>query len=232
MHVPRTHLQLEKALRDQYGLLVKLGDIFDQGHTEMALPLSTSLRILLHDTQRSTSLLQQLGVKDTLRFRDTAIHIDPTATVWLSGGLVTARATTGIGAQWIVPGLDNLSPVRIHPDLAFDAWWTMPVVKDQRDQTWSRKDLVLGVANREGGAHIDPQQVQSFRELEEENALGGVCKVDTHQIAMYLRRESDPLMGEDQPFLNGPTLPCIRQIGHEVQATLEAHLPHLLALPE
>ncbi len=183
--------------------------MFDAGHRVASLPMATALRVLVHDTDRSKSVLTQLGEKERLQFADTAAHIDP-GNLLPTPGLVLAKVTAGSGADW-VPPLDGelLGPHRQQPPLPFGRWWTMPITKvhGPKGGTWSRKSFVLHIANKEGGAHVDPEEPEAtIRSLEEHNALG----------FQYL----DPVIG-DQPMLNGPVLPSVRQIGLEVQRTIE-----------
>lgn len=64
-------------LRDQFDFLETSGAGFDAGRTAEAKRLATTIRVLVHDTAASTSLLRQLGVKDDLRFVDTSVEPFP-----------------------------------------------------------------------------------------------------------------------------------------------------------
>lgn len=209
----RARPDLERKLRGQHENLTRLGRSYDDGWEGAAFLLAVSLRVLLHDTPKSVSLLAQVDLKDRLRFKDTAVHIDPTNEL-SNPGLVMMELQAGSGARFVPPLGDRLSPPRMHPDLLFGTWWTMPVTSDAEGHTWSRKTQVLQVANEEGGAHIDPLRDEDLRRLEEENTMGWAY--------------TDPWVGAGQPMLNGPTLPSVRQIAYEVQATLEDQAGHLL----
>ena len=63
---------------------------------------------------------------------------------------------------------------------------------------------MLAVANKEGGAHIDPKLDQTYANLSRFNSLGWKAVIS----------------GVDQDFKNTPVLPSIRQITHEVLKTL------------
>jgi len=47
-------------------------------------------------------------------------------------------------------------------DVSFGQWWAMTVLRDAAGRTWSRKKLVLDLANKEGGAHLDPRQPEAI----------------------------------------------------------------------
>lgn len=196
---------LQRKLLDQMDLLAALGALFDDGRWVAALPLAVSIRVLVHQTVKSEALLQQLGMLGSLRFADTAEHVNP-KNLLPTSGLTMMRMTAGVGADWVAP-LDNLAPSRVHARIPFSSWWTAAVVNDRAGNEWSRRDLVLHLANKEGGAHVDPRAPDdSLRALEEDNSLGWTF--------------TDPIVGEGVPMLNGPIPPSVRQIAHELHATL------------
>lgn len=41
-----------------------------------------------------------------------------------------------------------------YTNLLFDEWWGMQIIKIN-NEVFTRKDLILSVANKDGGAHID-----------------------------------------------------------------------------
>jgi hypothetical protein len=103
--------------------------------------------------------------------------------------------------------LDNLAPSRVPPPVRFGSWWTTPAVKDRAGNQWSRRHLVLHLANKEGGARVDPEAPDdALRALEKDNSLGWTF--------------SDPIVGEGVPMLNEPIPASVRQVAHELQATL------------
>lgn len=207
-HLPRGNADLDDRLREQCQLLAILGGIFDKGDVVAALPLATTIRVLLHDTSASPSLLSQLGIKSGLRYRDTAQHINP-QNLLPNPGLVIIKMQMGSGSSWVAP-LDNLSPGRTHPDSLFETWWTTPITKDANGNAWARREFVLYLANKGGGAHVDPVIPEDLWALEKDNSMGW--------------QHSDPIVGEGVPMINGPILPSVRQIGHELQLSLEAGL--------
>jgi hypothetical protein len=122
------------------------------------------------------------------------------------------RVSTGEGASYVAP-LDGGAPTRSRAEkIAFKIWWNgVFVIKDKDGQTFTRKDLVLNIANTDGGAHIDPKLDVAYANLSRFNSLG--WKVFRCDI------EGD--------FTNSPVLPSIRQITHEVLKTLKDEFPEL-----
>lgn len=200
----RRRAGLEEKLRQQHELLQLFGELFDGGHPVVALHLATVIRVLVHESRTSHALLGQLELIDTLKFVDTAVHINP-RNLLTNPGLVVTKQTTGRGAEWAAP-LGMPLPPRQHPPASFETWWRTPVVKDESDRTWPREKFVLHLAHSEGGGHVDPREPDEWlRALEEDNTLGWMAV--------------DPITGEG-PMLNGPILPSVRQIAYELEQTI------------
>jgi hypothetical protein len=115
-------------------------------------------------------------------------------------------------AEYVAP-LDNLSSARDkNKKRSFDNWWERLIIyKDNKNNEFTRRDLVLAVANKEGGAHVNPKLDQAYADLSRFNSLG--WKLFVH--------------GEEKDFNNTPVLPSIRQIAHEVLKTLKDEFPDL-----
>jgi hypothetical protein len=64
-------------LLEQRRLLGHYGDAFDAGNDDFARPTAVSIRVLVHDTRRATSVLEHLRLKSRIRFMDTAQPIIP-----------------------------------------------------------------------------------------------------------------------------------------------------------
>lgn len=171
---------LIKQLIRQLNFLKKSALAYDQGDHEEAVRMAVSLRVLLHDTPKSHSLLSQIGLKDELDFVDTGLYrprldatrkevlraFDPRLTVVAiqpgEAGLVEMRANPdGRTAGYYAPLRDRL----FHPSdpmakaqilrQKFHEWWTTPLAETSTLKYFSRENLVLIMANQDGGAHVD-----------------------------------------------------------------------------
>jgi hypothetical protein len=171
-----THFELIDHLKRQLRFLSRYSADFDEGFTETAVTLGAVLRILLHDTRSSTSLLGLLKVLDSLQFIDTATPFNP-ANILPTMGLVrmTLQAGPTTSVECVAP-LGDPSPARVQKPKAFEDWWNTPVTKDSHGSLFSRRDYVLTLANKEGGAHVDPEVKRSWYELHRNNSLGWVLK--------------------------------------------------------
>ena len=118
----------------------------------------------------------------------------------------------GGGAKYHAPLDDLIPPLLANPTKPFDAWWTDPVTKDTTGALFSRRDYVLNLANKEGGAHVDPKLTGKWAALTRENALGWFASVEP---------------GVDIP-LDSPALASVRQISHEFLTSACVDLAHIL----
>ncbi len=69
------------------------------------------------------------------------------------------------------------------------------------------------MADKEGGAHIDPKLNHAYANLSRFNSLGW---------RVFYK-------GENKDFLNSPVLPSIRQIAHEILKTLRDSVADLFS---
>jgi hypothetical protein len=147
---PLSQSDLQAHLEEQLQFLQASADAFDRGLESEAKRLAVTIRVLVHDTANSRSLLNQLGMKEGL-FVDTAEPLDPDNYAPYSGLVATLGNMQG--AKY-VPFLEDVphSPRTV----PFDDWWMAPVFVDGKRQRFSRKELVLTAANQDGGAHVDP----------------------------------------------------------------------------
>ncbi len=205
----RERPNLEEKLAQQLKLIQDLGHLYDSGNEFVALSLATCLRVLLHDTASSHSLLAQLRKLDSLKFVDTAYHRNPANLIRSHEGLVAMAVIEGKEGSWYVPNLKNNETERNFPLERFASWWKLMVLQDWVGHSWTRQSLVLEIANKEGGSHVDPNQSEGMRAVELENSMGWIV----HDSR-----------GEHS-FENKPFFPSIRQIAWEVQLTLERRNP-------
>lgn len=187
--VPQTHDELKEHFREQVGFIEKSAEAFDNGAENEFKRIATSLRVILHNTRDSKSILKQLkqfGMMD-VEFLDSSFPYNEDGASF--HGLVSV--TNGKYA----PLLDVLN----FRKLDFEAWWNCYVVRDNNGNKFSRKDLVLYSTNQDGGAHVDPKLDERYAKLSRENTLG------------WTLIESGK---EAKPFTH-PERASIRQIAHE-----------------
>lgn len=202
---------LSQLLDEQIDFIRDSCERFDQGHEHEAKRIAVSVRVLVHDTSRSASLLGQLRIKDTLGFVDTAGELRPDPPDGVQGvrlviplGLVAVRFS---GADIRFLPILNEGPIGGGDRVEFQVWWNRVLARSiDGEKMYRRKDFVLGAANKEG-AHVDPEPEDWWIDLRDESYIGAL-KVPVGG-------------GEGVPI--GNLVPAtIRQIGFEVLTTLDA----------
>jgi len=196
--------ELEQHLKDTIQALELSSHAFDKGLDGEAKRCAAAIRVLVHDTSSSKSLLGQLGQKE-LPFYDTSVPRNPKTIITYSG--LTAINITPQGSRHIAP-LDNLPPGHTPSLISFDEWWQGVIFVDQAGKETSRQDLILAVANTDGGAHVDPILDEKYANLSRNNSLNWRFSSPKGDIPM-----------------EGPEKAAIRQISHEVLKSLNPEMP-------
>ncbi|MBI3401128.1 MAG: hypothetical protein HY048_06880 [Acidobacteria bacterium] len=187
----QSRADLLQHLDDQVGFLQTSACRYDAGVFAEAKRLATQIRTLVHDTKNCKSLLLQLEMKDR-RFLDSAAD-RPVGIVSSYAGLVGIRMEPG--PPRYVPSL-NTWPTQL---VSFDRWWNRVILADLKRREISRCRLILAVANKDGGAHVDPELDDIYAELSRQNSMG----------QSHIRGDSQqPVLGVDHA--------SVRQVAHEL----------------
>ncbi|MDO8635983.1 MAG: SEC-C metal-binding domain-containing protein [Dehalococcoidia bacterium] len=179
-------------------------DAFDRGSFGEAMRLAATIRLLVHDTNQSKSLLGQLG-KKSAKFYDTSLKEQQNSLISHIGPIGIVMET---GTYFAF--LDDLPPTESPRWVEFGEWWSGVIFIDKRGQRTTRKDMILAMANQDGGVHVDTQLDQKYASLSRENALGW------------------NYVGPKGEFeLKSPVFAAARQVAHEVLKTLMPTMPFL-----
>jgi len=166
--------------------------------------LALHIRTLVRDTPRSKSLLGQLGSAFTWTFVDSVIV--PLETITDQGpyhGLMSIHMAGGKVEFEPLCFSETDRPARRR---SFLDWWTRMVMRDTKGGRYTREDLVLVVANQDGGGHVDPSIDEAYGDLSRDGSLGITFEVTGPQPRRWTQN---------------PVPPAIRQIAQEVLWTLE-----------
>jgi hypothetical protein len=213
--ISKTDEDFYKHLKQQIRYLKNSCELYDNGDKEEAYRLATTIRVLVYDNPKggSISLLTHLGKKD-ISFYDSAYNFTPgmIGSFW---GITGILLDTSKGASFEAP-LNNRygagknifgdqSVDRIGIDnLIFEDWWNKIIFVDDKGNRFSRKDIILNAANKDGGAHVDAKLDEAYANLTRKNSLG---LISIHN-------------GVKSPLYN-PELSAIRQIAFELMETLK-----------
>jgi hypothetical protein len=137
--------------------------VYDEGYADEAIQIAVRIRVILHPGgKKSRSLLQHLHSGRILLLttsegapeRDDLIHYD---------GLASFRASSDgkSVSSFYGPGEDNA----LYRDyINADRWWKQ-IVLYAEGTPYSRRDIVLGVAEQEGGAHVAAAPSDQYEKL-------------------------------------------------------------------
>jgi hypothetical protein len=163
---PLTHDERSERLKEQLGFLDTSSRLYDEGHEHEAIRLARTIRVLVHDTDRSRSLLGLLGVKTSITF--WSVHYGEAGPSSIS--------FVGIGKR-----LHGYGPILLPPRrrLAFEKWWEDELLYVKGDERLTRQRAVLTLADKDEGAHVDPKLKDSDLTL--------LIRAAVRQIAHELR---------------------------------------------
>ena len=188
--VKQTKPELLSHLEDIIGFIEASSLAFDAGKTGEAKRLAVSIRVLLHDSKNSRSLLGLLGCKDGHSFFNTAIPYAP-KNLMSHHGLVGLRVGSDSGGSYYAP-LGYGPPSRPYKFVKFPEWWNESVIVD------SKKQKLKG-----GGAHVDPELDEPYANLTRKNTIGWVYSDGTNE---------KPLMDVEKH--------SIRQVTYEIMESI------------
>lgn len=229
----RTREQLLELFEEQMGFLERSNATFDDGHLSEAKRLAVALRVLFHNTKMSHALIYQLGFDQALTWVDTCGMPDP-KNMMPQWGLVLMGMRLETNEVLFTPRLGGGAPTRIRTKtlrlprgsrILLDEWWTEPVVKDSSHALFSRKDFVLALSNKEGGAHVDPEIYESYNRIAHLNSMGWTFTVtpegDRVLTSAPIALDGSPTdatvatLDPDEVALSNPVPFMVRQISYE-----------------
>jgi hypothetical protein len=193
-------MDFRKQLEKQIGFLDRSCKAYDHGYVDESIRIATVIRVLIHDTPKSTSLLRHLS----------ATHIDLLSTAEPQKIPVGGAAMFGMGSYTMGSAGSKWHPVcqNTRFQLPVHEWWTQLVFGDTRHYL-SRKVIVLAAANKDGGAHVDSDLTPAYAALAQSGSVG---------IFGYGKRD-DPARVE-APIENGH-LGYLRAFGYELLSSRE-----------
>lgn len=217
----------EWRLASQLGYLQVSCESYDAGFREEAARLAVIIRVLVHDaTPRglkkqkkrgrkqlcSKSVLRQMNLKDSMKFLDTSESYDSARHVCSFHGLAyqALRSARFLPKRELPP-----NPVEKPSWVSFKDWWEKTVIVDSLGSKFSRKRLILSLANQDGGAHVDPDLEPEYEKLTRKDSMGWRSLRST----------------VDRPVTEIETATC-RQIAHEMLESLREERSSAFSLSE
>jgi hypothetical protein len=145
--------RFEEALKRQIGFLERSSQWFDAGHEDESLRLATAMRVIFRQTPQSTSLLTHLQLTGTKMLSSARGHGD-----WKDYLCHKIHAASS-------------QPITMAPllgerfnEVALDEWWDREPIFVHNGMAYTRKKIILSLANRDGGAHVD-KKLEAYYEV-------------------------------------------------------------------
>lgn len=192
-----------EKFHEQLRFLERSCQAFDQGAEDEAIRLAASLRIIFHSTSRVTSLV-------------THLRLAPRKMLSSTRGLGDWKDYLSIQLDLVSP-----QPVKALPilgtqfkELTIEKWWSEEPVFIYLGKGHSRRQIILSIADKDGGAHVDEKLEEYYEHL---------C---AGEYGIGIQTDNLEFDGK-HPFEQGIThypknvhLALVRQFAHEVLATV------------
>ena len=205
MKIKQTKQELLSHLADNMQFLQLSAAAFDKGLLGEAKRMAVAVRVLVHDTPKSKSLLGQLKYKTNMSFFDTAHDYKP-------DNLMNHHGLVGLKID-----LENFTESSYNVPLTLDGrpnkfilfadWWNKVVIVDNKKNVFRRRDIILSLANQDGGAHVDPELNLAYAQLSRQNSIGWVLS-----------------SAQGQKPLGAVEFFSMRQLAHEVLVSVDRKL--------
>lgn len=186
-----TQQDLMDELIIQINFLKNSCKIYDEGIEEEAKRIAANIRILFHETGSSKALFYQLKMEDSIYILSTASRFSP-------GNLLTSSCLLKIlinGQNVEYRPMGDIQEYE-HYFLCIEDWWN-EIIFDDKHNVYTRKDIVLFIANKDGGAHIDPCLDEQYANLLKFNSLKWVNS-------------------QGKKLKNNPIYAALRQMAYEI----------------
>lgn len=189
--IKQTNAEFLLHLRDSISFLEASCAAFDAGFTGEAKRLATTIRVLIHDTDRSDSLLSLLKIKMKMVYLKTSSDFNPKNLLSHNGLVGLAMSDEGTTYKAF---LGDGPPGNSTKYVYFSDWWNEIVIVDSRQAKFSRRSLILALTNKDGGAHVDPSLDEDYAHLTRSNSIGwtvsnGVDEKPLPEIELYSTRQ-------------------------------------------
>lgn len=186
-------------LARQLAFLQRSCDSFDAGFHDEAIRIATVIRVLVHQTKSSTSLLKHLNAT-TINLLSTVPPTNPNMV--MSMGMGTIRLSTD-GTFSYFPSLGDCPIKELIP---VSQWWGQEVMV-MNPVRLTRRKIVLDAANQDGGAHVDKKLNSDYEALTMPGFAGSI--------------HSHGSSGTKEVPLEGSHYVCLRQCGYELLNSAE-----------
>ncbi len=174
----------QNYLDGNLALMTIAAKLYDEGNQDEAINLAVSTRALFHSIAKAESLISQLQIKNNIFILSTTTQYIPAKPGSYYGllGEILAEGEESKGDLLPMCQVDKEFVNKWH---GFDDWWNELVVNDN-GFSLSRKEVVLTIANQNGGAHIGADYDENYAALVRD-ASGWIHADNQESIFSYNR---------------------------------------------
>lgn len=146
---------------------------YDNGMESEAKRIAVEIRKLIYQSDRSVAILHSLG-KDNIRFFSSVeSSMKDTDISWIGIAaytIIVEQYTGDIKGVKVLPFFGKFSDKTKLKE--FQIWWNEEVLVDSFKKSYSRYELVLLLANKDNGAHVDPELDKEYYETTRNCGIG------------------------------------------------------------
>ena len=153
--------KFQSHLKKQLSFLERSCAAYDQGCNDEAIRIATVIRVIIHNTKSSTSLLKHLNATTINLLTSVNPVISESDPIFMLG---MGKLINGQYLPKLELASGELIPV--------SKWWSQTVMKNGNIISLTRKNIVLTAANKDGGAHVDAKLTPAYEELAKDGAMG------------------------------------------------------------
>lgn len=172
--------EMYSQLKDQISFLESSVKLFDIGNYSESKRIATTIRVLLHDTANSKSLLKLLHKKYEMFYFNVADKYDSHN---IAGEFSLLDISLNSNYLGFLPRTHIDSKT---PKITFDQWWEQIIISTSSQEfdghVFSRKDIVLNLADTDGGAHVDEKLREDYYKLTRENSMGFFGNTNRNEV--------------------------------------------------
>lgn len=151
-------IDFREHLKRQLSFLQRSAAAYDSGHIDEAYRIATAIRVLIHNTRTSVSLLHHLNC-DLIPLLSTTEPASARAVFY--DGMNFIQVTGPTNEITVRPALDKSLTHRL---ISAQEWWTEEIYVLNQTRL-ARKNIVLSAANKDGGAHVDSSLDKDYAEF-------------------------------------------------------------------
>ena len=197
------NMRFVTSLGEQLDFIAASCEAYDVGKESEAKRIAQALRVLFHDKSGSPSLAVHLGMKNW-----EILSSPPRVLAEYSNFVAIKIELTSATPVRAIPILGNQFEITPLAD-----WWDRVTAYSFDQRQYTRRNLILAAANKDGGSHVDAKLAPFYEDL-----ASGIRSLGIDGKNLEYSGAA-PFDQNQVQYPQNLHLAIIRQFGHEVCAT-------------